>query len=61
MTQLTEAVITDISHQLRRILDDEEGSPNDKFVALELLKNANVLFEQSHLRWARGTASIEFS
>ena len=50
MTRLTEAAITDISHLLRtthlallrRILDDEEASANDKFVALELLKNANV-------------------
>ncbi|WP_042376575.1 fumarate hydratase [Streptacidiphilus melanogenes] len=40
----------DISHylrpahltQLRRILDDPEASPNDKFVALDLLKNANI-------------------
>ncbi len=28
--------------QLRSILDDPEASPNDKFVALDLLKNANV-------------------
>ncbi|MEM7196820.1 MAG: FumA C-terminus/TtdB family hydratase beta subunit [Pseudomonadota bacterium] len=28
--------------QLRAIFDDEEASPNDKFVALELLKNANI-------------------
>ncbi|MCM2421349.1 MULTISPECIES: fumarate hydratase [unclassified Streptomyces] len=40
----------DISHylrpahltQLRRILDDPEASPNDRFVALDLLKNANI-------------------
>ena len=40
----------DISHllrpghlkQLRGILDDNEASPNDKYVALELLKNANI-------------------
>ena len=40
----------DISHllrpghlaQLRQILDDAEASPNDKFVALELLRNANI-------------------
>ena len=40
----------DISHylrrdhlaQLRRILDDPEASANDKFVALDLLKNANI-------------------
>jgi fumarate hydratase class I len=42
--------IHDISHllrpahltQLRRILDDPEASPNDRFVALDLLKNANI-------------------
>ena len=28
--------------QLRKILDDNEASPNDKFVALELLRNANI-------------------
>jgi fumarate hydratase class I len=28
--------------QLRRILDDPEASDNDRFVALELLKNANI-------------------
>ncbi len=28
--------------QLRKILDDPEASSNDKFVALELLKNANI-------------------
>lgn len=28
--------------QLRRILDDPEASDNDRFVALEMLKNANV-------------------
>ena len=27
---------------LRRILDDPEASPNDRFVALDLLKNANI-------------------
>src|SRR6201984_1475342 len=40
----------DISHllrpghlaQLRKILDDPEASPNDRFVALDLLKNANI-------------------
>src|SRR3989440_981257 len=40
----------DISHylrpahlaQLRRIIDDPEASPNDRFVALDLLKNANI-------------------
>ena len=28
--------------QLRKILDDPEASENDRFVALELLKNANI-------------------
>ncbi|MBM63575.1 MAG: fumarate hydratase [Acidobacteria bacterium] len=28
--------------QLRSILDDSESSPNDRFVALELLRNANI-------------------
>jgi fumarate hydratase class I len=47
---LTETAVHDISHllrpahltQLRRILDDPESSPNDRFVALDLLKNANI-------------------
>ena len=42
--------IADIQHllrpghlqQLRNILDDPEASPNDRFVALDLLKNANI-------------------
>ena len=28
--------------QLRRIVDDPDSSPNDRFVALDLLKNANI-------------------
>ena len=47
---LTVEAIRDISHllrpghlaQLRTILDDPEASANDRFVALDLLKNANV-------------------
>jgi fumarate hydratase class I len=47
---LTFAAIRDISHlfrpghlaQLRAILQDPEASANDRFVALQLLKNANV-------------------
>ena len=47
---LATTALHDISHylrpahlqQLRNILDDEEASPNDKFVALDLLKNANI-------------------
>ncbi|NGO72481.1 fumarate hydratase [Streptomyces boncukensis] len=47
---LAAEAIHDIQHclrpehlaQLRRILDDPEASPNDRFVALDLLKNANI-------------------
>jgi fumarate hydratase class I len=50
LEQLTFEAIRDISHlfrpghlqQLRAILDDTESSANDRFVALQLLKNANV-------------------
>jgi fumarate hydratase class I len=50
LTLLAKTAIRDISHllrpahlaQLRRILDDPEASPNDRFVALDLLKNANI-------------------
>ena len=47
---LTETAMHDIAHylrpahltQLRNIIDDPEASNNDKFVALDLLKNANI-------------------
>ncbi|NUR58668.1 MAG: fumarate hydratase [Catenulispora sp.] len=47
---LTETAMHDIAHylrpghlqQLRNILDDPEASPNDRFVALDLLKNVNI-------------------
>jgi fumarate hydratase class I len=47
---LTQVAIHDISHYLRgehlqqlaNILKDPESSPNDRFVALDLLKNANI-------------------
>ncbi|MEE1784082.1 fumarate hydratase [Streptomyces sp. SP17BM10] len=47
---LTAEAMHDISHylrpahlaQLRRILDDPQASPNDRFVALDLLKNVNI-------------------
>ncbi|HYH21039.1 MAG TPA: fumarate hydratase, partial [Azospirillum sp.] len=47
---LAEQAFSDINHllrpghlqQLRNILDDAEASANDKFVALDLLKNANI-------------------
>jgi fumarate hydratase, class I len=50
LTQLTATAMRDIAHllrpahlqQLRAILDDPEASPNDKFVARELLKNACI-------------------
>ncbi|HJQ60438.1 MAG TPA: fumarate hydratase [Vineibacter sp.] len=50
LTQLTAQAFHDISHllrpghlsQLRAILDDPEATTNDKYVALELLKNANI-------------------
>mmetsp|Transcript_1897 Transcript_1897/g.2958 ORF Transcript_1897/g.2958 Transcript_1897/m.2958 type:complete len:569 (+) Transcript_1897:73-1779(+) len=50
MRQLSKEAFSDIAHllrpahlqQLRNILDDAEASPNDKFVAMELLNNANI-------------------
>eukprot|EP01035_Chromulina_nebulosa_P004474 gene4474-6119_t len=47
---LSEAAFGDINHylrpghlqQLRNILEDSEASPNDKFVAFDFLKNANI-------------------
>jgi fumarate hydratase class I len=50
LTELTAEAMHDIAHylrpghlaQLRAILDDPEASPNDRFVALDLLRNANV-------------------
>ena len=50
IAQLTTEAIHDISHYLRdehlqqlaNIMTDKEASPNDRFVALDLLKNANI-------------------
>jgi fumarate hydratase, class I len=50
LTVLARQAMHDIAHllrpghlaQLRAILDDPEASENDRFVALELLKNANI-------------------
>ena len=50
LTLLTATAMRDIAHQLRpahlqqlrNILDDPEASDNDHFVALDLLKNANI-------------------
>src|SRR5262245_37959903 len=47
---LTDEAMHDIAHylrpahltQLRSIIDDPAASPNDRFVALDLLRNANV-------------------
>jgi fumarate hydratase class I len=50
LTRLAAEAMRDIAHllrpghlaQLRKILDDPESSDNDRFVALDLLKNANI-------------------
>jgi fumarate hydratase class I len=50
ITRLTAEAMHDIAHflradhleQLRKILDDPEASENDRFVALDLLKNASI-------------------
>jgi fumarate hydratase class I len=50
LTQLTAEAMHDIAHylrpahlaQLRAIIDDPLASPNDRFVALDLLRNANI-------------------
>src|SRR3954454_5043777 len=50
LTVLTQTAMRDIAHllrpahlqQLRHILDDPEASDNDRFVALDLLKNATI-------------------
>lgn len=50
LTRLTAEAMHDISHylrpahlaQLRKIIDDPEASGNDRFVALDLLKNVNI-------------------
>jgi fumarate hydratase, class I len=50
LRQLAEAAFVDINHllrpshlrQLRAILDDPEATENDKFVAYNMLKNANI-------------------
>ncbi|MGB0749897.1 MAG: fumarate hydratase [Magnetospiraceae bacterium] len=50
ITLLTAEALRDCSHllrpghlaQLAKILDDPEASPNDRYVAMDLLKNANI-------------------
>jgi len=54
LTYLAEQAFSDVSHllrpehlkQLEEILDDPESSANDRYVALELLKNAVISAEQ---------------
>ena len=54
LRQLTEEAFADVSHllrtshlaQLRAILDDPDASDNDRYVALELLKNAVISAER---------------
>lgn len=54
LTALAERAFTDVSHllrtshleQLRAILDDPDASANDRFVALELIKNAVIAAER---------------
>ena len=53
LTVLAKEAFHDISHflrsehlfQLRSILDDSEASPNDRYVALDLLKNSQIAAE----------------
>ena len=50
LRELSRQAFDDIAHllrpshlaQLRKVVDDPEASPNDRFVALELLRNANI-------------------
>src|SRR5689334_4906642 len=50
LTRLTDEAMHDFAHflrpadltQLRSIIDDPAASPNDRFVALDLLRNANI-------------------
>ena len=50
LTLITQEAMRDIAHllrpghlqQLRNVLDDPEASDNDRFVALDLLQNANI-------------------
>jgi fumarate hydratase class I len=54
LTLLAEQAMADVSHllrpghlgQLRAIMDDDEATRNDKFVALEMLKNAVISSER---------------
>lgn len=54
LTELTRAAFHDMAHlmrpghlaQLRAILDDPDASPNDRFVALDLLRNACISAEE---------------
>lgn len=58
--ELAGEAFRDVSHflrsehlsQLRKILDDPESSPNDRYVALDLLKNADTA-SRKYCRCAR--------
>ena len=67
LRQVAHAAFDDISHllrsshlaQLRSIFDDPEASHNDKFVALELLRNANIAAGRGVPGWQdTGTAIV---
>ena len=57
ITRLTAEAMRDIAHflrsghlqQLAHILSDPEASDNDRFVALDLLKNASIAANDIHL------------
>ena len=56
LTFLTQRAFKDVSHLLRKshlkqlkdILDDKDASQNDHFVALTMLKNANISYLKEH-------------
>ena len=64
LTELAERAFTDISHllrsnhlaQLAAILDDPEATKNDRFVAMEMLKNAAISAE-GHLPMCQDTGT----
>ena len=67
ITRLTVEAMRDIAHylrpahlaQLRRVLDDPEASDNDRFVALDLLKNALIAAGVLPMCQDTGTAIVK--
>src|SRR4051794_17884808 len=65
MRALSEAAFTDINHLLRpahlaslkSIVEDAEATDNDKFVAYDLLKNANIAAGGGLPRWQETRAA----